>query len=438
MIKEQFTQHIKQNFPELSAHKTLIAVSGGVDSMVLLHLFQKSKLDFAVAHCNFQLRAKESDLDEALVENYCSENKIPFFKIRFKTMEYVQKNSVSIQVGARELRYNWFRDLCKNNDYQYIATAHHLDDEVETFLINFTRGTGINGLVGIPEKNENIIRPLLPFSREDIHNYAVENDVPWREDATNTSTKYLRNKIRHLVIPIFKEENNQFLNSFQSTKEHLKQTQFLAMEAMKYFQQECVIIQAEIVKINLTKASTFREYFNYLCAFLKDFHFTSSLEIEKMLRANSGKLLKNDKFTLLKNRNEFLIIENKVEEIIEYSINCVNDFTKLPISLSLSEISSIDTDSDKNTIFVDAKFLKFPLILRKRKQGETFVPFGMQGVKKVSKFFKDEKLSLIDKAQTWLLVNSDNKIIWIVGQRADNRFRVTDKTNKIYKLSLHQ
>src|SRR5690554_4481448 len=434
----QFKQHIKQNFPELLHHQTLLAVSGGVDSMVLLYLFQMLELDFAVAHCNFQLRDEESNLDEALVQKYCLENKISFHLKRFDTVTYTNEQNVSIQIVARKLRYDWFEELSKQSDYSFVATAHHLDDQVETFLINFTRGTGIGGLVGIPERNGKVVRPLLPFSREEIKKYAVENGVLWREDASNQTTKYLRNKIRHLVVPVLKEENDRFLHSFQNTLEHLKQTQFLATEALKYFQQECVIIQADVVKVDLTKALNFREYFRYLCAFFKDFGFTSSLEIEKIIQADSGKLLKNDKFTLLKNRDEFLIIKNIEEEKSEYHINTVNDFTNLPVSFILSEVSSIDTDSDKNTIFVDADFLKFPLVLRKRKQGETFVPFGMQGVKKVSKFFKDEKLSIIEKAQTWLLVNNDNKIIWVVGQRADNRFRVTSKTNKIYKLSLHQ
>lgn len=434
----RFKQHIEQHFPELFHHQTLLAVSGGVDSMVLLHLFQMLEFNFTVAHCNFQLRDKESNLDEYLVDEYCLKNNINIHIKHFNTIEYTEQHKVSVQIAARELRYRWFDELCKEFGYSFVATAHHLDDQAETFLIHFTRGTGIDGLLGIPERNGKIVRPLLPFSREEIHNFAVENGVLWREDASNQTTKYLRNKIRHLVVPVLKEEKDRFLHSFQNTLEHLKQTQFLATEALKYFQQECVIIQADVVKVDLTKALNFREYFRYLCAFFKDFGFTSSLEIEKIIQADSGKLLKNDKFTLLKNRDEFLIIKNIEEEKSEYHINTVNDFTNLPVSFILSEVSSIDTDSDKNTIFVDADFLKFPLILRKRKQGETFVPFGMQGVKKLSKFFKDEKLSMIEKEQTWLLVNNDNKIIWVVGQRADNRFRVTSKTNKIYKLSLHQ
>lgn len=435
---EQFNQHIEQNFPELFHCKTIVAVSGGVDSMVLLHLFQALNLNIAVAHCNFQLRDKESNLDEYLVDEYCLENNINIHIKHFNTIEYTNQHKVSIQVAARELRYDWFDELCKEFGYSFVATAHHLDDQAETFLIHFTRGTGIDGLLGIPERNGKVVRPLLPFSREEIKKYAVENGILWREDASNQMTKYLRNKIRHLVVPVLKEENDRFLHSFQNTLEHLKQTQFLATEALKHFKQECVLIQTDVVKVDLSKALRFQGYFHYLCAFFKDFGFTSRLEIEKITQADSGKLLKNDKFTLLKNRDEFLIFENKVEEKMEYIINTVNDFANIPISVKLSEVISIEAYSDKYTIFVDADFLKFPLVLRKRKQGETFVPFGMRGVKKISKFFKDEKLSLIEKAQTWLLVNNDNKIIWIVGQRADNRFRVTSKTNKIYKLSLHQ
>ncbi len=434
----QFKQHIEQNFPELLHHQTLLAVSGGVDSMVLLHLFQMLKLDFAVAHCNFQLRDEESDLDEALVQKYCLENKIAFHLKRFDTVTYTNEQNVSIQIAARELRYSWFEELCKQSDYSFVATAHHLDDQVETFLINFTRGTGIGGLVGIPERNGKVVRPLLPFSREEIQKHAVENGILWREDASNQATKYLRNKIRHLIVPVLKEENLNFLQSFQNTLTHLKNTQFLAGEALKFFKEQCVQKSDQHIHINLEQSALFSDYLIYLSEFLKDFGFLSVTEIEKIFKADSGKLLKNDKFTLLKNRGEFIIIKNIEERKSEYHINTVNDFSNLPVSLLLSKVSSIDADSDKNTIFVDAELLKWPLVLRKKKQGETFVPFGMQGIKKVSKFFKDEKLSIVEKDQTWLLVNNDEKIIWIVGLRADNRFRVTSKTNKIYKLSLNQ
>lgn len=435
---EQFNQHIEQNFPELFHCKTIVAVSGGVDSMVLLHLFQALNLNIAVAHCNFQLRDKESNLDEYLVDEYCLENNINIHIKHFNTIEYTNQHKVSIQVAARELRYDWFDELCKEFGYSFVATAHHLDDQAETFLIHFTRGTGIDGLLGIPERNGKVVRPLLPFSREEIENYAVENGVLWHEDASNQTTKYLRNKIRHLVVPVLKEENDHFLHSFQNTLEHLKQTQFLATEALKHFKQECVLIQTDVVKVDLSKALRFQGYFHYLCAFFKDFGFTSRLEIEKITQADSGKLLKNDKFTLLKNRNEFIIKENIIKYNCEYIINSTKDLINAPILLSFSEVSCVEAVSDKNTIFVDTNLLKFPLVLRKPQIGETFVPIGMRGRKKISKFFKDEKFSMFQKETAWVLVNADEQVVWVVGHRADDRFKVTENTNKVYKISLAQ
>ncbi|HUH26122.1 MAG TPA: tRNA lysidine(34) synthetase TilS, partial [Flavobacterium sp.] len=427
-----------QNLPELLQRKTIVTVSGGVDSMVLLHLFQNLELDFAVAHCNFHLRAKESDLDEELVKKYCHEHQIPVFVKHFDTEVYSTLHHVSIQIAARELRYAWFKKLCTEYQYDFIVTAHHLDDQVETFLINFTRGTGINGFLGIPETNQNIVRPLLPFSRDEIQEYAILNQVPWREDASNATTKYLRNKMRHLVIPVLKEENEQFLKSFQNTLNHLTQTQTMALTALDFFKKQCVQQNENLTEIDLEKALDFPNYETFLSTFLIDFGFTSSVEIQKIIQSETGKVLKNDKFSLLKNRQKLLIQENQEENLSKFYINSVNDFGSLPISIELAEVFALKEESNKDIIFVDAQLLKWPLTVRKIEEGDLFQPFGLNGFKKVSKFFKDEKLSIFEKKSKWLLVNNDNKIIWVVGMRADDRFRVTSNTIKIYKLSLNQ
>lgn len=435
---DQFKEHIVKQLPQLLQHKTIVTVSGGVDSMVLLHLFHQLKLDFAVAHCNFKLRGKESDLDEELVKNYCEKYKIPIFVNRFETEEYAAREHISIQIAARELRYSWFKELCLEHQYNFIVTAHHLDDQVETFMINFTRGTGINGLLGIPEQNENIIRPLLPFSRDEIQKYAVLNNVPWREDASNATTKYLRNKIRHLIIPILKEENDQFLKSFQNTLNHLKQTQTLALTALDLFKKYCVELKNDLIEIDLEKVNEFPNSEVLLYTFLLDFSFISHLEIQKIVQAETGKMLKNEKFSLLKNRQSLLIMKNSEEKPLEICVNSVNDFGSLPFSMEIADVFSIKNNPNKNSIFVDAELLKWPLIFRKFKGGDVFKPYGLNGFKKVSKFFKDEKLSIFEKKEKWLLVNNDEKIIWIVGMRADDRFKITSKTNKIYKLTLNQ
>lgn len=438
MLINRFKNHIQESFPELLHQKVLLAVSGGIDSMVLLYLCKELALDIAVAHCNFQLRGADSDADEALVVNYCKENLIPLYKIAFDTETYAQTNKKSIQIAARELRYNWFKKICTDNDYHFIATAHHLDDQVETFLINFTRGTGIDGLMGIPEKNENIVRPLLLFSRDEIVSYARKHQINWREDASNAGTKYLRNKLRHLVVPLLKKENPQFLKSFQNTITYLQETQFLAQQSLANFETACVTVTNNQTIINLNCVYKFNGYVYYITHFLKRFGFFVATEIEKILQTHSGKMLKNDKFILLKNRNEIVIYENIPEKKQEYIINNVNDFAKLSLNLKVQEVLSIIGYSDKNTIFVDCNLLKYPLVLRKPETGDRFQPFGMKGMKKVSKFFKDEKIPQFQKQQTWILVNGDGKIIWIVGIRADDRFKITENNQKIYQITLQK
>ncbi len=433
-----FKIQLEIKFPEVFSKKTLLAVSGGIDSMVLLDLFYKLNLPFEVAHCNFQLRNEESFHDEMFVRDYCLNKNIICHVKHFETENYALENRKSIQIAARELRYAWFDELLEQQTCDFLATAHHLDDQVETFLIHFTRGTGIDGLLGIPEVNNRIIRPLLTFSRDDIHNYALQNLIQWREDATNQTTKYLRNKIRHLVVPILKEENTAFLDSFKNTLDYLKQTRFLAEKALEHFESRCISNQDEYIVIDLNRAADYQEYLIYLSTYLKKFGFNNFVEIQKLVHATSGKLLKNDKFTLLKNRNEFIIKENIIKYNCEYIINSTKDLINAPILLSFSEVSCVEAVSDKNTIFVDTNLLKFPLVLRKPQLGETFVPIGMRGRKKISKFFKDEKFSMFQKETAWVLVNADEQVVWVVGHRADDRFKVTENTNKVYKISLAQ
>ena len=435
---DQFKQHIAQKFPEIFNGKTLLAVSGGVDSMVLLHLYFALKLDFAVAHCNFQLRGTESDLDEKLVADFCIKNNIPFFVERFDTMQIVEARKLSIQIAARELRYNWFKQICIDQNYQFIATAHHLDDQAETFLINFTRGTGIDGLVGIPEKNENIIRPLLSFSREDILKYAIENEIAWREDQSNASTKYLRNKMRHLVLPVLKEENAEFLKSFQNTLNHLKQAQLLANDAVAFFEKDCVKMIDDQLEIDLEKTENFNNKKHYLLQILKRYGFSSIDEIEKICISDAGKVLKNDQYTILKDRKKLIVFEEKSVLKHVFYIKSKDDVLNLPFLMNISEVETEEFNTDKRTIFVNSNLLKWPLVLRRKKTGDYFQPFGMNGIKKVSKFFKDEKLSKIQKDNTWILENGDGKIIWIVGLRADDRFKITSNNQKNYKITLNQ
>ncbi len=430
----KFQNHLNTNFPFLKGKKLLLATSGGIDSMVLLHLCSQSKLDFAVAHCNFQLRGAESNQDEAFVTHQTELLKIPIFIERFDTQTFADQQKLSIQVVARNLRYEWFYSLLANHNFDYIITAHHLDDSLETFLINFTRGSGIEGLTGIPEQNDKIVRPLLVFSRKEIEVYAVDNQIPWREDSSNASDKYLRNKLRHDVIPVLKELNPSLLASFENTVLHLKQTQSLADDAVKSLYQMVVKEEENHTVIDLKKLQKYRNYKAYLYQWLQPFGFSDWTAVYDLLEAQSGKQVLSDSHILLKNRGVLLLFSKQKttnEEV--YWIAKEQTEVKVPLKMSFCNVSDISNQTS-NVIFVDEDLLQFPLTLRRWQVGDVFQPSGMTGKKKLSKFFKDEKYSLWDKANAWLLC-SDDKIVWIVGKRADERFKPTTNTTKILKIN---
>ena len=429
----KFQNHINANFSFLQDKKLIVATSGGMDSMVLVHLFQKFNLNFALAHCNFQLRGAESDGDENFVKDYAKHNNITFFVTKFDTKNYSEENKLSTQVAARNLRYNWFNELLVSEKFDFVATAHHLDDQVETFLINFSRGTGLDGLTGIPSQNGNIIRPMLPFSRKEIENYVSENKLQWREDSSNTSDKYLRNKIRHHVIPVFKEINESFLQSFQNTLDHLNQEQSLVNDAVQMVYDIVVSEDNEQLKINISALLQYENYRAYLYKWLNKYGFLAWNDVYNLIEAQSGKQIFSEKYILLKDR-DFLILSKKettnFEEIIIHSITEKPNF---PLKLTLCNQSDIFNQM-KNVIFVDENKIQFPLTIRKWKEGDYFYPSGMQGKKKVSKYFKDEKFTLFQKQDTWIL-ESNNKIVWIIGHRADERFKVENTTQTIIQIT---
>ena len=429
----KFQNHINANFSFLQDKKLIVATSGGMDSMVLVHLFQKFNLNFALVHCNFQLRGAESDGDENFVKDYAKHNNITFFVTKFDTKNYSEENKLSTQVAARNLRYNWFNELLVSEKFDFVATAHHLDDQVETFLINFSRGTGLDGLTGIPSQNGNIIRPMLPFSRKEIENYVSENKLQWREDSSNTSDKYLRNKIRHHVIPVFKEINESFLQSFQNTLDHLNQEQSLVNDAVQMVYDIVVSEDNEQLKINISALLQYENYRAYLYKWLNKYGFLAWNDVYNLIEAQSGKQIFSEKYILLKDR-DFLILSKKettnFEEIIIHSITEKPNF---PLKLTLCNQSDIFNQM-KNVIFVEENKIQFPLTIRKWKEGDYFYPSGMQGKKKVSKYFKDEKFTIFQKQETWIL-ESNNQIIWIIGHRADDRFKIENTTQTILQIT---
>jgi tRNA(Ile)-lysidine synthase len=436
----KFKTQLDQQFSFLKNEKLLVACSGGMDSVVLTHLLVKTGYDVQLAHCNFSLRGNESDTDSNFVIQLAKNLELTVYTETFETEQFADDQGVSIQMAARLLRYQWFEELSGQLNIKYILTAHHLDDDLETFLINFSRGTGLKGLTGIPGRNQKIIRPLLGFSREEILAFAERQNLNWRDDSTNFSNKYLRNALRLDVIPKWKEASPALLQNYKTTREHLKNSQLLIEDYVTLILTYVAEETEEGFKLSVSKLKKLPNSKALLYELLYPFGFTAWEDIYQLLDAQAGKQIVSKTHVLLKDR-DYLILETtpsaKAEiEIRETLIFVDTQSIKTPINLSFENVNSLE-EASSETIFVDSDLLKYPLKLRKWKEADVFHPFGMTGKKKLSKFFKDEKLSLLAKKKIWLLT-SDKKIVWVVGLRADNRFKVTSKTNNILKIQLQK
>ena len=433
---EALRHHINSNFEFLNTSKLLLAISGGIDSVVLAHTCHKLGLHFALAHCNFNLRGEESDADEDFVLQLADNLGLEVFVESFDTEAYAKEKKRSIQMAARELRYNWFEELADQLHFDYILTAHHADDNLETFLINFTRGTGLEGLTGIPPINGKFVRPLLPFSRADVEAYAQENKVKWRDDSSNVSVKYLRNKLRHEVIPILKEINPSLLQSFESTLSNLKDVADIVEDKMSDLIKEGVIKLTDFgCRLDIKKIKKHRNVKAYLYRFLNDYGFKEWNDVVSLLDAQSGKQVFSSDWRLIKHRDYLLLSELNTKEDEDIIIFKEDKQIETGIGTLVFEKTNQLNETHSNVIFVDENHLRFPLILRKWQEGDMFYPLGMHGKKKLSKYFKDEKLSMLDKENSWLLC-SGNEIVWVIGRRADNRFKVTESTKNILKIEL--
>ncbi|RFN58487.1 tRNA lysidine(34) synthetase TilS [Marixanthomonas ophiurae] len=432
---QKFKEHLGTHFSFLKEKKILIACSGGVDSVVLSFLLKKSGFNIGLAHCNFSLRGKESDGDETFVIDWADKLSIPIFTETFDTKEFAKDHKFSTQMAARELRYHWFNEILKDFKYDYVATGHHADDDLETFFINLSRGSGLQGLTGIPDINETVIRPLLPFSRPEIVAFAEENTLKWREDSSNTSTDYLRNKLRHDVIPEYKNAVEGVLQNIQKTQKYLKDSQDLIEDYMALVYNLAVTENFDGYTLHIEKLQELPHTEAVLYQLLHPFGFTDWPVVSELLKAQSGKQVFSSTHRLLKDRNVLLLTkitskERKQEILIKKSTKKIES----PLQMELNPIDKIGY-IDNSVIYVDEDKLQYPLKLRKWRKGDIFQPFGMKGKKKLSKFFKDEKLSLVAKEKLWVLC-SDSEIIWIIGHRADERFKVTSKTTDILKITV--
>lgn len=431
----QFQTHLSKTFPKLKNQKVLVAFSGGLDSTSLLTLLYKLGYNVAAAHCNFSLRNYESDEDATFCKELCNSLEIPFYSETFNTKTFAKEHKLSTQMAARTLRYAWFEELVLENKFDVIATAHHADDDLETFLINLSRGTGLRGLLGIPETNSNIIRPLLPFPRAEILEWAIIEELNWREDSSNELRTYDRNKLRLDVIPELKKTKKQFLDRFKDTKAHLQQSQALIEDYLSLIYNLIISEREDGYEISIDGLSQLPNTAALLYEILAPFGFTDHKAIIKILNGQPGKFVVSPSHRLLKDRNILILSKITLVETDDcYFIKKNEQHINKPINLSVIPTSKMGL-TDVSTIYVDSELVTFPLCVRKWQKGDVFQPFGMKGNKKLSKFFKDEKLSLAAKEALWILT-SNNSIVWVIGYRADDRFKVTDKTENILKIKI--
>ena len=396
----------------------------------------------AVSHCNFQLRGKESNDDETFVSQLANKLDLPYHVKRFNTIDYAEEKKISIQMAARDLRYAWFEEIRMKQGYDVIAVAHHKDDEVETFFINLIRGSGIAGLHGIKPKTGNIVRPLMFTDRKEIETYVKKNKIKYREDSSNASLKYMRNKLRHQLLPLMKELNPDIKKAIKGEIERLTQIESVFHEIAEEKRKDIVEHDGSLVKFNIKKILQLKQKELFLYEWLKPYGFSGDIigTISKCLKAESGKQYFSSTHRLIKDRAHLIITPN-LESETKQNLIVTKDYKELkePIHLKFKTIS-ITTNFDvilkeKYIGFFDLDKLKFPLTIRKWEQGDFFHPLGMKGKKKLSDYFTDSKLSLIEKENTWLLCNGKD-IIWIIGQRIDNRYRVTSSTRKVFVVEI--
>ncbi len=432
---DAFLKHISNNFPILFKRRVLLAVSGGIDSIVLLHLLKKAGVDFAIAHCNFSLRGKESDQDAKFVEELARALNVPIYIQKFNTKAFALENKASTQMAARELRYAWFKELCAEHNLSHTVTAHHAQDDLETFLINISRASGIEGLTGMTENSDFILRPLLPFSRDHIAAYAEQHAINWREDSSNSTDNYLRNHLRHHAIPALNEASPDFLTQFKKTQTYLQESATLLEDYTAFLFSKIVTQSFKGYELNIPQLLEVPNTKLVLYQLLKGFEFTDWDTIYDLLTAQSGKQVIAGKHRLIRDREVLLLTEHKVEDQEEFKVSHKDSLINIPgLTLKIEEASQFDI-KDNNAAFFDKDQLEFPLIVRKWKEGDIFYPFGMHGKKKISKYFKDNKFSTLDKESAWLLCSGEN-IIWIVGERTDNRYKIKSGTTKLVKFTV--
>lgn len=413
---------------ELSG-KLILALSGGIDSMVLADMLLQSKADFVLAHCNFHLRGEESNGDEKFVRDYAERKGLTLYVKQFDTLNYAEEHKLSIEMAARELRYAWFEELRQQLNYDYVAVAHHADDQLETFFINLLRGAGIKGLKGMQKVNGRIIRPLLDISREEIHQYAIENGLTWREDHTNAETQFLRNKIRHELLPVIDGISKEGRSAILKSINHLASENELYRELVKEKLSQLATQEALGTSLRGRNDRSNDVGEQLLFEWLRDFGFNSDqvhFIYEALNNGQPGKSFFSPTHRVTIERNG-----------LELTPICQQN--EVPLALSYQQIEKdpgFTLDPSPEVAQLDYEKLIFPLQIRKWQAGDRFYPLGMKGSKLLSDFFVDQKMTNRQKEECYVLVTADDTIVWVVGRRIDDRFKVTDKTKTILKVQI--
>jgi tRNA(Ile)-lysidine synthase len=436
-MEERFLAYINKHQLFTLADRVMVAVSGGKDSMVLLHLLHVLKFKIGVAHCNFQLRAEDSDGDEAFVRAFCEEREIPFFSVKFETKKYTARAKVSTQMAARTLRYEWFEKLLKEENYDYLATAHHLNDSIETLILNISKGTGPKGLSSIPNKTQNIVRPLLFASSENIKNYIDTNAITWREDGSNATTDYQRNKIRHEVMPILKEINPGLEQTVSINLERFADLRAIFEHQLSEFEKQVLEIQPDGILIDFEKVLAFAGYPLLLEEYLKPFGFNIN-QVKDMLGSNnSSTSFLSESHQILCGRKSWFLSEKSQHKFKPLVISEFGEFSIGVNKLIVEKVGSNIAPSDlknPNFAFLDLDKIQWPLTLRTWQQGDVFVPFGMKGKKLISDFLIDLKIEPHHK-KTQLLLCDQAQVLWVCKRRINDSYRCYENSKNVLKVT---
>jgi tRNA(Ile)-lysidine synthase len=440
-LLEAFHTYLKNNYLLQPHFHFIAACSGGVDSVVLCELCYQSRLHFSIAHCNFGLRANESDRDEAFVRQLGERYNVPVFVKHFNTEGYGSLKKLSIQEAARELRYQWFEQLRNEQTAAYVLLAHHANDNIETVLMNFFRGTGLHGLTGMPERVDaaHCLRPLLHHTRKEIEAFAAENGLTWVEDSSNTSTKYTRNFFRNEIIPAVQNVYPQAEANVLHTVERLKKTEALYTVLVDGLLKKLLLQEGNETKIPINKLIPYAGT-SLLYEVFKKFGFSEKQlpEIIKLADSRSGSVVQNEQYRIIKHNKWFIITPFQVAEAATFVIEAGTKKVKLPngeLRLTTIEKEHFRLNKSPFTAQLDFGEVVFPLLVRRWKEGDYFYPLGLRKKKKLARFFIDLKLSVTEKEKIWVL-ESASRIVWVVGYRIDDRVKVTATTQTILQLTI--